>query len=230
MPSSRGPEVSIAYLGTGRAWIYSLPRVGSLTTDPELEALRAGDEAAFATLLERYHGLLFRLAMSHLRDRDAAEDAVQETWLRVLAGLDGFEGRSSLKTWIFGILLNVARSRRRRESRLLPFTSLFRRGEPGSEPIVDPDRFNAEGRWTSLPDNWESLPESRLLSREVLGRVGAAIDELPPKLRDVILLRDVAGLPAGDAAALLGISAANQRVRLHRARGHVRRLLEEYLR
>src|ERR1700736_5694262 len=203
---------------------YPLPRVArsSPTPDLELEALRAGDEAAFAALLDRYHGPLFRLAMGHLRDRDAAEDAVQETWVQVIARLDRFEGRSSLKTWIFGILLNVARSRRRRESRLLPFTSLFRRDEPGGGPIVDPDRFNAEGRWTSLPDNWAGLPESRLLSREGLGRVGAAIDELPPKLREVILLRDVAGVPAADVAGLLGISEANQRVRLHRARGHVR--------
>lgn len=223
--------MSIAHLGAaGGGWHYSWPRVARLTSDPELDALKAGDEAAFASLLDRYHGPLYRLAMSHLRDRGAAEDAVQETWLRVLAGLDGFEGRSSLKTWIFGILLNVARSRRRRESRLLTFTSLLRRDAPGGEPVVDPDRFTAGGLWTSLPDNWESLPESRLLSREVLGRVGAAIDELPPKLREVILLRDVAGLPAADAAELLGISAANQRVRLHRARGHVRRMLEEYLR
>ncbi len=209
---------------------YPLPGVARLIGDPELDALKAGDEAAFADLLDRYQGPLFRLAMGHLHDRDAAEDAVQETWLQVLAGLDRFEGRSSLKTWIFGILLNVARSRRRRESRLVPFTSLFRRDEPGGGPIVDPDRFNAAGNWTSLPDNWANLPESRLLSREVLGRVGAAIDELPAKLREVIVLRDVAGLPAGDVVALLGISEVNQRVRLHRARGHVRRVLEDYLR
>jgi RNA polymerase sigma-70 factor (ECF subfamily) len=224
--------MSIAARWGAATRLYPWPRVASSpsTPDLELEALRAGDEAAFAALLDRYHGPLFRLAMSHLRDRDAAEDAVQETWLRVLAGLDRFEGRSSLKTWIFGILLNVARSRRRKESRLLPFTSFFRSDEPGRGPIVDPDRFNAAGRWTSLPDNWENLPESRLLSREVLGRVGAAIDELPPKLREVILLRDIAGLPAADVAGLLGISEANQRVRLHRARGHVRKVLEEYLR
>jgi RNA polymerase sigma-70 factor (ECF subfamily) len=208
---------------------YPLARVANMTSDPELAALKAGDEAAFASLLDRYHGPLFRLAMGYLRDRDAAEDAVQETWLQVLAGLDRFEGRSSLKTWVFGILLNVARSRRRRESRLLPFTSLLRRDEPGSGPIVDADRFNANGRWTSLPDNWEGLPESRLLSREVLGRVGAAIDELPPKLREVIVLHDVAGLPSAAVAGLLGISGVNQRVRLHRARGHVRRALEDYL-
>lgn len=222
--------MSVAYRWTAGSSQYPLRSVASVTSDPELEALKAGDAAAFEALLHRYHGPLLRVALGYVRDREAAEDAVQETWLRVLAGLDRFEGRSTLKTWIFGILLNVARSRRRRDLRILPFSSLFRRDEPGSEPIVDPDRFNAEGRWTSLPENWESLPEARLMSREVLDRVGAAIDELPPKLREVILLRDVAGWSAEEAASLLGISAANQRVRLHRARGHVRRVLEEYLR
>ena len=219
--------MSIAYRWGSGARHYPLPGVASLTTDPELEALRAGDEAAFAELLDRYHGPLFRLAMGHLRDRDAAEDAVQETWLQVLARLDRFEGRSSLQDLD---LRDPHQRGRRRESRLLAFTSLFRRDEPGGGPIVDPDRFNKEGRWTSLPDNWAGLPESRLLSREVLGRVGAAIDELPPKLREVIVLHDVAGLPSADVAALLGISEVNQRVCLHRARAYVRRVLEEYLR
>ena len=222
--------MSVAYRWTAGSSHYPLRGMASVTSDPELEALKAGDAAAFEALLDRYHGPLLRVALGYVRDREAAEDAVQETWLRVLAGLDRFEGRSTLKTWIFGILLNVARSRRRRDRRILPFSSLFRRDQPGSEPIVDPDRFNAEGRWTSLPENWESLPEARLMSREVLDRVGAAIDELPPKLREVILLRDVADWSAEEAASLLGISAANQRVRLHRARGHVRRVLEEYLR
>lgn len=209
---------------------YPCPGVTRLSSDPELEALKAGDEAAFVSLVDRYHGSMFRLALGYVGDSDAAEDVVSETWLQVLAGLDRFEGRSSLKTWIFGILLNVARSRRRKESRLRPFSSLFARDESGSEPMVDADRFNTEGRWTSLPDNWAGLPEARLLSREILGRVGAAIDALPPKLRDVIVLRDVAELPADQVAASLGISEANQRVRLHRARGHIRRALEEYMR
>lgn len=222
--------MAVAWPWPAGSSLYPLRGVAGVITDPELEALKAGDAAAFEALLDRYHGPLLRVALGYVRDREAAEDAVQETWLRVLAGLDRFEGRSTLKTWIFGILLNVARSGRRRDRRILPFSSLFRRDEPGSEPTVDPDRFNSEGRWTSLPENWESLPEARLMSREVLDRVGAAIDELPPKLREVILLRDVAGWSAEEAASLLGISGANQRVRLHRARGHVRRVLEDYLR
>ena len=222
--------MSVAYRSPARGSLYPWRGVARVSSDSELDALKAGDAAAFEALLDRYHGPLLRVALGYVRDREAAEDAVQETWLRVLAGLDRFEGRSTLRTWIFGILLNVARSRRRQDRRLLPFSALFRRDEPGSEPIVDPDRFNAEGRWTSLPDKWEVLPEARLMSREVLDRVGAAIDELPPKLREVILLRDVGGWSAEEAASLLGISEANQRVRLHRARGHVRRVLEEYLR
>ena len=222
--------MAVAYGWPAGSSLYPLRGVASTTSDPELEALKSGDAAAFEALIDRYHGPLLRVAAGYVGDHAAAEDAVQETWLQVLAGLDRFEGRSTLKTWIFGILLNVARSRRRRERRSIPFSSLFRRDAPGSEPLVDPDRFNAQGRWTSLPQNWESLPEARLMNREVLDHVGAAIDELPAKLREVILLRDVAGWSAAETASLLGISDANQRVRLHRARGHVRRVLERYLR
>jgi RNA polymerase sigma-70 factor (ECF subfamily) len=198
---------------------------------PELEALRSGDEAAFAALIDRYSGQMLRIAMSYVHDRGVAEDVVQETWLTVLRSLDRFEGRSSLKTWIFGILMNVARARRRKESRLLPFTSLFRRDAAGSSgPTVDPSRFDREGSWSSPPSDWSQQPESRLLAAETLEQVRAAIDRLPPKLRDVILLRDVAGWDAGDVCQLLDISPENQRVRLHRARAAVREMLEEYLR
>ena len=138
--------------------------------DPDLEALRSGNEAAFEALIGRYHGSMLRLAVSYLRDRGAAEDAVQETWLTCLRTLDRFEGRSSLKTWIFGILLNVCRARRRKESRIQPFTSLFRRlaGE-GRGPTVDPHRFDGHGEWLARPDNWSNVPESRMLSRETIG-------------------------------------------------------------
>jgi RNA polymerase sigma-70 factor (ECF subfamily) len=173
---------------------------------------------------------MMRLAVSYLRDRGAAEDAVQETWLTCLRTLDRFEGRSSLKTWVFGILLNVARSRHRKESRILPFTTLFRRdaGE-GRGPTVDQRRFGGDGMWSSPPDNWTNVPESKLLDRETIDQVKGAIEALPTKQREVVILRDVAGFDADEVCGLLSISPANQRVRLHRGRASVRKALEEYL-
>jgi len=210
---------------------YPGPRVVRQPADPDLEALRSGDEDSFEALIGRYHGPMMRLAMTYLRDRSAAEDAVQETWLTCLKILDKFEGRSSFKTWIFGILMNVSRSRRRKESRILPFTLLFRRdGGEGRGPTVDPLRFGSDGMWSAPPDNWSNVPESRLLDRETIEYVRAAIELLPEKQREIVILRDVAGLEADEVCALLSISAANQRVRLHRGRASVRKALEEYLR
>jgi RNA polymerase sigma-70 factor (ECF subfamily) len=205
--------------------------VGDAPFDSELEALRAGDEAAFQSLIQRYHGPMFRLAMTYVGDRGVAEDVVQEAWLTCLRSLDRFEGRSSLKTWLFGILVNVARSRRRKESRILPFASIFRRDDSDSRrPTVDRSRFGSDGMWRNGPQSWDNLPESKVLGDETLQHVRSAIDTLPPKQREVILLRDVAGFDAGEVSSLLGISAANERVRLHRARATVRQKLEEYLR
>jgi RNA polymerase sigma-70 factor, ECF subfamily len=204
--------------------------VGEGTGDSELAALRAGDEGAFQSLIQRYHGPMLRLAMTYVADRGVAEDVVQETWLTCLRSLDRFEGRSSLKTWIFGIVINIARSRRRKESRILPFASFWRRdGAEGNRPTVDQSRFGSDGMWRDGPHSWDNLPESKVLGDETLQHVRAAIDALPPKQREVILLRDVAGFEAGEVSALLGISAANGRVRLHRARAAVRQSLEEYL-
>jgi len=209
----------------------SLARVGEGTFDSEVEALKAGDEAAFRVLIERYHGPMMRLAMAYVRDRGVAEDVVQETWLTCLRSLDRFEGRSSLKTWIFGIAMNVARSHRRKEARVLPFTSFWRRDDSDNRrPTVDPSRFGSDGLWSSRPSNWSSVPESTVLSNETLKRVKEAIDALPAKQREVITMRDVVGLGADEVCALLSISAENQRVRLHRARASVRKMLEEYLR
>jgi RNA polymerase sigma-70 factor (ECF subfamily) len=209
---------------------YPGPRVVGEPSDPDLAALKSGDEGAFEALIGRYHGPMMRLATSYLRDRSAAEDAVQETWLTCLRTLDKFEGRSSLKTWVFGILLNVSRSRHRKESRILPFTSLFRRdaGE-GRGPTVDPRRFGSDGLWSTPPDSWSNVPESKLLDRETIDQVKAAIEALPAKQREVVILRDVAGFDAGEVCGLLSISSANQRVRLHRGRASVRKALEEYL-
>lgn len=201
------------------------------TYDSELEALRAGDEAAFQSLIQRYHGPMFRLAMTYVGDRGLAEDVVQESWLTCLRSLDRFEGRSSLKTWLFGILVNVARSRRRKESRILPFASIFRRDDSDSRrPTVDRSRFGSDGMWSDGPHGWDNIPESKVLGTETLEHVRSAIDALPAKQREVIVLRDVAGFDAGEVSALLGISASNERVRLHRARAAVRQKLEEYLR
>jgi RNA polymerase sigma-70 factor (ECF subfamily) len=204
--------------------------IGS-TFEPELEALRAGDEAAFVALIDRYHGPLYRLAMAYVRDHGVAEDVVQETWLTCLRSLDKFEGRSSLKTWIFGILINVARSRRRKESRLVPLTTLFRGDDSDSRrPTVDPDRFGGDGMWTTPPDSWSNIPLSKVVQAETLERVKVAIEGLPLKQREVIVLRDVAGLEADEVCRLLSISAENQRVRLHRGRAAVRKMLEAYMR
>lgn len=198
--------------------------------DPDLEAIKAGDEVAFEAIITRYHGPLMRLAMAYVRDHGVAEDVVQETWLTCLSNLDRFEGRSSLKTWIFGILMNVARARRRKESRVLPFASLFRWDDSDSRrPTVDRGRFGSNGLWTIPPDSWTNLPEARVINREALDRVKIAIEALPEKQREVVILRDVAGMDSDEVCELLAISATNQRVRLHRGRAAVRRVLEEYL-
>jgi RNA polymerase sigma-70 factor (ECF subfamily) len=205
--------------------------VGEGRHDPDLDALKSGDEAAFQALIQRFHGPMLRLAMAYVRDREVAEDVVQESWLTCLRSLHGFEGRSSLKTWILGIVINVARARRRKEARILPFSAFWRRDDSDSaRPTVEPSRFGADGMWRSAPASWDNLPESKVLGDETLRTVRVAIDGLPPKQREVILLRDVAGLEAAEVSTALGISPANERVRLHRARAAVRKALEEYLR
>ncbi|HEX3506861.1 MAG TPA: sigma-70 family RNA polymerase sigma factor [Candidatus Dormibacteraeota bacterium] len=201
--------------------------MGEKRDDAELAALRSGDEAAFRVLVRAHHGPMLRLAMTYVRDPGMAEEVVQEAWLTCLRSLEKFEGRSSLKTWIYGIVMNLARSRKRRESRILPFASLWRRDDSDSRrPTVEAGRFGVDGLWSSPPDSW---PESKVLSGETMLRVKAAIQSLPIKQREVITLRDVAGLDADEVCGLLSISAENQRVRLHRARAAVRKMLEEYL-
>jgi RNA polymerase sigma-70 factor (ECF subfamily) len=204
--------------------------VGEASFDSELEALKTGDEAAFQSLVQRYHSSMFKLAMTYVGDRGAAEDVVQEAWLTCLRSLDRFEGRSSLKTWLFGILVNVARARRRKESRILPFSAFWRRDDSDSRrPTVDRARFGSDGMWRDGPQTWDNIPEAKVLGDETLQQVKSAIDALPQKQREVILLRDVAGFDATEVSSLLGISPANERVRLHRARAAVRQMLEEYL-
>jgi RNA polymerase sigma-70 factor (ECF subfamily) len=197
-----------------------------------IAALRRGDERAFCALIDAYDPALRRVAMTHVPSRAVAEEVVQETWLGVLRGLDRFEGRSSLKTWIFRILTNVARTRGARERRSVPFSALVA-AEALDEPSVDPDRFfpsdhaRFPGRWSHAPTCWHT-PEERLLAAESRNVVLAAIAQLPAAQRTVIGLRDIDGWPPQDVCEVLGISDGNQRVLLHRARTRVRAALERY--
>src|SRR5437867_10881700 len=190
-----------------------------------VEALRAGDEAAFMALVDRYGPSMLRLAMVYVRNRSVAEEVVQETWLAVLKGIDRFEGRSSLKTWIFRILTNTAKTRGERERRSVPFSALDTE-EGGFEPAVERSRFTGTGHWAVLPRAW---PEDRLLAKETRSVVERAIERLPPSQRTVITLRDVDGWTADEVRNALELAETNQRVLLHRARAKVRGALEQYL-
>lgn len=195
-------------------------------------ALRRRDEAAFATLVERYHVPLKRLARVYVRSDAVAEEVVQETWLGVVRGIDRFESRSSLKTWIYQILTNTAKTRGVRESRSVPLSSLELAVD---EPSVDPSRFLDEqherwpGHWAAPPARWDELPEECLAGRETLEEIKSAISKLPPVQRQVIVLRDIEGWEAQEVCDLLELSEANQRVLLHRARSKVRQALEDHL-
>ena len=199
-----------------------------------VEALRAGDEQAFARLIRAHHSALLRTAMTYVCSRAVAEDVVQETWLGVVKGIDRFEGRSSLKTWIFKIASNIARTRATREGRCRPFSSLAAAEAERSEPSVDPDRFlpadhpRFPGHWASAPLAWRS-PEERLLSGETREVIREAVERLPAAQRLVITLRDIEGWTADEACQALEVTDGNQRVLLHRARSTVRAALERHL-
>ena len=199
-----------------------------------IDGLRRGDRASFESVVDEYSPMLMRLAMAHVPSRAVAEEVVQDTWLAVLQGIDRFEGRSSLRTWIIQILLNKARTRGAREKRILPFASLRRRAEEGrDEPAVDPDRFQGRrgdqpGAWLQPPAAW-SDPERVLDAAETRDVMLGAIKALPPRQRDVITLRDLQGWPAEEACNVLGLTETNQRVLLHRARSKVRMAVETHL-
>jgi RNA polymerase sigma-70 factor (ECF subfamily) len=209
--------------------------IASTADEADLVAsLRAGDEQAFARLVDSHHASMVRLAMVYVPSRAVAEEVAQEAWLAVLQGLDRFEGRSSLKTWIFRILMNRAMTRGQREHRTVPFSAVFDASKEPAEPAVDPDRFRPPGEkwagdWVQFPGRWEGTPEARLLSRESLDHVARAIDMLPPSQREVITLRDVEGWTSREVCNVLDITETNQRVLLHRARSKVRRAMEQYL-
>jgi RNA polymerase sigma-70 factor (ECF subfamily) len=178
-----------------------------------VERLRAGDESAFAELVRRYQSRLLRLAEATVGSRAVAEEACQDTWLAVVKGVEGFEGRSSFKTWLFRILLNRARSTIGREQRA---------GRAAGEEV---ERFDADGAWAEPPAPWVDRVDERLVAEQLARRVHELLPTLPEQQRQVVLLRDVEGLDPGDVATLLGVSDGNQRVLLHRGRAKLRELL-----
>jgi RNA polymerase sigma-70 factor (ECF subfamily) len=197
-----------------------------------VELLRAGDETAFMMLIDELGPSMRRVARMYVSTDAVADEVVQETWLGVLKGLGGFEGRSSLRTWIFRILVNTAKTRGLRESRSVPFASIA--GDDLDAPSFDPAMFVATGdsvgSWSTLPFDWRGMPEQRAEATETLRVVGAAIAMLPPMQAEVIRLRDVLGWSSEEVRNALEISETNQRVLLHRARAKVRHALEEHFR
>jgi RNA polymerase sigma-70 factor (ECF subfamily) len=200
--------------------------------DQVVACLRAGDELAVEGLVRRYHGEMLALARTYVRTREVAEDVVQETWIAVLHAIDRFEGRSSLKTWIFRILVNTAMTRGAREARTVPFSALEADDQDG--PSVDPERFRATGEsgaghWRAEPGDWRMPPEERLLGREAIEIVRRAVEGLPPRQAQVIAMRDIAGFSPDEVSAILNVTRGNQRILLHRARARVRTALEKHL-
>ncbi len=198
-----------------------------------LSLLRQRDETAFTQLVEQFHTSLVRLARLFVQDDSIAEELCQETWLAVLQGLDRFEGRSSLKTWIFTILTNKARTRSHRDNRSMVFSDFEE--TDFDAPTVAPERFRdashgaSTDHWAVAPASWEGIPEDRVLSEETLTLIRQSIARLPENQRAVITLRDIEELSAQEICNILGISETNQRVLLHRARARVREALEQYL-
>ena len=192
-----------------------------------IDALRNGDEAAFVSLVDAYHGSLVRLAMLYVANPAVAEEVVQETWIGVLRGLKSFEGRSSLKTWIYRILTNRAKTRGEREKRTIPFSAMWSAEDEPDEPALDPSRFlppdhaQYPGHWAAPVQDW-GAPEERLLSGETQACLRSAVEALPPSQREVITLRDIEGWSADEVCTALSLSETNQRVLLHRARSRVR--------
>jgi RNA polymerase sigma-70 factor (ECF subfamily) len=205
-----------------------------VATTPEAELvarLRAGDEKAFEALVARLYGTMLTVARTYVRDRAVAEEVVQEAWLAVIKGLDRFEGRSSLKTWILSILVNQAKTRGTREARSVPFASL---ASQDHAPAVEPERFRGPddpypGGWRSFPSNWNAAADQLVQDRETLRVAMRAIAELPLTQHTVIRMRDVEGYSSEEVCATLGVSEANQRVLLHRARSRVRSALERHI-
>jgi RNA polymerase sigma-70 factor (ECF subfamily) len=183
-----------------------------------LDRLRAGDEQAFVILVRRHHAAMLRLAASFVPSLAVAEEVVQDTWVGVLRGISAFEGRSSVKTWLFRILVNRARTAGVRERRVVTVGD--------AESAVDPARFNRAGGWASPPQHWVEEADDRIQAAKIADRIRSAIEDLPPQQRQVVTLRDIDGLSSVEVCGILDISAANQRVLLHRGRSRVRQVIE----
>ena len=183
-----------------------------------MERLRAGDEEAFAALIRQHHQVMIRLARPYVPSQSVAEDVVQDTWLAAFRGLPSFEGRSSLKTWLYAILLNRARTAGMTERRHIPIED--------PERAVDRGRFNGDGSWSSPPVHWTDDVDDRVRAERMTKSIEVAVDQLPSAQREVLTLRDVEGLSAADACEILGLRQGHQRVLLHRARSRLRNALE----
>jgi RNA polymerase sigma-70 factor (ECF subfamily) len=196
-------------------------KLSAVTEDPDadlLERLRTGDEQAFVVLVGRYRDAMLRLASGYVPSRAIAEEVVQDTWVGVLRGLSGFEGRSSVRTWVFRILVNRARTAGTRERRSVAIEDM--------EPVVDQSRFDLSGGWISPPEAWIEQIDDRVAAAKMVGRLRLAIEDLPPRQREVVTLRDIEGLSSDDVCGVLEITGANQRVLLHRGRSRLRQVLE----
>jgi RNA polymerase sigma-70 factor (ECF subfamily) len=211
------------------------PRTAWPDDDELLARLRDGDESAFAGLVTRWSPMMLRVARSHVSTEASSEEIVQETWMAVIRGLEAFEGRSSLRTWVFRILTNLAKTRGVREARSVPMSS-WRPADDGG-PTVDPDRFQSSGgdyphNWTPVgaPVPWEPGPEQSAVAGEIRRLLAAALADLPDRQRAVVTLRDVHGLSSEEVCGTLDLSQANQRVLLHRGRARLRTVLEDYYR
>jgi RNA polymerase sigma-70 factor (ECF subfamily) len=196
-----------------------------------LERLRAGDEAAFMALVDSLQPSMLRIARMYVSSIAVAEEVVQDAWLGVLRGIEGFQGRSSLRTWIFRILVNIAKTRGVREGRSVPFASLS--GSDLEAPSWDPSAFlppdaESAGAWSTLPPDWHGIPEDRLLAGETFAVIRGVLDSLPPMQAEVLRLRDALGWSSDEVRNALDLTETNQRVLLHRARARVRAALGAY--
>lgn len=226
--ASPGPSLSVSALPNGFAGSSLSQEDHSL-----IARLRKGEEGVFDDLVDTHHGALIRMALGHVADREVAEEVVQDTWMAVIQGLSRFEGRSSLRTWIFGILIHKAKDRGVREKRHTTFSD-FESHDDDHDETIDPSRFHQSGEWAGHwavpPQPWdEQTPEALLASRQAVAAMQQAIEALPPTLKEVLILRDIEGIEAKEACELLKITETNLYVRLHRARERVRRAVEIYL-